>query len=459
MKVGSVSLKRVRLRALRLNAGSYLSEDQELADAIRLWPRLEPLGERAIVFRGPIFARHYVGDEQYGLPYVSASDMDRTDYWGVRLISGEHGDLLAKLALHAGMSVVACSGINLGWSMRVRPDMEGVVGSHDLIRVTARNVVDSGYLSAFLASRLGWISIRTTISGGSVKHVEPDDLNAIDVPWPEESIRREIGEAFTSAASLRAASNKLIGMATEQVFSSNDCVDLSESEWYRQGRELGFSARISSHSFRAWNYSPKANALRDTIQSRGARPLVEWCVPNSLRKGPSFKRLEASGEHAVPLIGQRQLFRFNPRPKSVARAGVPKSAFCSVGTTLIATRGTFGESEVFCRAQWVSRVTSGWLFSNDITRVVPASQEHAGWLYAYLRSRTAFRLLRSLATGSKQQDLHPRGLEALPVLLGTAQGYRVVNELVGEAFRLRDEAYTLEGLATSRLEQLTRDAL
>jgi type I restriction enzyme S subunit len=438
-----------------------LSEDQELSDAVALWPEKasRSLGDLADVFRGPIFKRAYVEDSRYGVPYVSASDMDRTDYWGTRLLSTSHGDLLEHLALRKNMAVVTCSGMNLGWSMPVRSDMDGVIGSHDLIRVIAKDAREQGFIAAFLASRLGWVAIRQSISGGSVKHVEPDDLNRIKVLWPSEAIRRNHGKAFLCAADLRAESNVLIGQATQAVFAANGIRDQDEGDWFQQGRELGFTAPVSSHSLRGWNYSRKAHALRQLVEGTGSKPLGEWVRAGVVRKGPSFKRIEASGEHAVPLIGQRQLFRFRPRPKMIARSVLPRDPFCSPGTTLIASRGTFGESEVFGRAQYVSDITSQWMFSNDILRVVPANDDHAGWLYAFLRSRTAFRLIRSVATGSKQQDLHPGSVPLLPVLQGSDDDYRKVNRLVEKAFRLRDEAYRLEHDSMAELERMVKEAI
>lgn len=234
MRTSIVPLRRAKLRACRLNAGSFLSEDQELADAISLWPgeASRTLVDLADVFRGPIFKRNYVEDPKHGVPYVSASDMDRTDYWGARLLSTSHGGLLDQLALRKNMCVVTCSGMNLGWSMPVRADLDGVIGSHDLIRVIARDSNEHGFIAAFLASRLGWISVRQSISGGSVKHVEPEDVNRIRVPWPDEPLRRKHGDAFIRAADLRAESNVLIAKATETVFAVNGISDQDEGGWF-----------------------------------------------------------------------------------------------------------------------------------------------------------------------------------------------------------------------------------
>lgn len=459
MLVGTVKLKRSLRRNRRLNANSFLSEGQTLLDAVKFWPHEKrQLEEVATAYRGPIFKRLYVTNPDIGLPYVSAADMDRSDYFGARLISKYQGAVLEQLRLTAEMIIVTCSGMNLGWSMLSREDLSDVIGSHDLIRVISDNDAERGFIGAFLASRLGWFSLRQSISGGSVKHIEPPDVERLVIPWPAKSVRDRIGVAYSRAAELRAESTELIRNATEYLFASVDSTDLDEGDWFGEGRELGFSGSVTQRSLRAWNYSEKARRVWGELRECDSKPLGELVKEGTLRKGPGFKRIPVSPGHGVHLIGQRQLFRFRPRPKHIARRGVPASAFCEPGTTLVAARGTFGEAETFGRAQFVSELTRAWLFSNDILRVVPKEREHSGWLFAFMRSRSAFRLIRSVATGSKQQDLHPQGMAEIPVPIAGKKEIRHVNELIQNAFRLRDEAYRAETQALDEIVDVIMEA-
>jgi hypothetical protein len=385
--------------------------------------------------------------------------MDRTDYPGCRLISNAQGDRFDDLRLTTGMIVMTRSGMNLGWAMIVRGDMDGFIGTEDLIRIRPNAPQERGYLAAFLASPVAYYSVRQAISGGSVKHIEPRDVDALDLPWPSKGVRCRIGDAYVRAAELRADSMALITQATDTVFSSAGLQDIDEGEWFGEGREVGFTGHVHTRSLRAWNHSEKAARLRCQLQSAGATPLIQWVKGNTLKKCASFKRIPASPEHGVPLIGQRQLLRYRPRPKFLAKKGIPPATMCSPGTTLIASCGTFGEAEVFGRAQFASSLTSQWLYSNHILRVVPGRSTDAGWLFAFLRSRTAFRLFRSLATGSKQQDMHPAGVAELPVVNGPKATIAKVNDLIHEAFELRDEAYRLESSALDGIIALVKEGL
>ena len=447
MRVGVRSASKLDSQSLRLNSGYYLSTDQVLFDVLNRWRASSvPVGDVAEVYKGNIFRRIYVDNVEASRPYVSASDFDRTDYWGCRRISTVHGDLLRKLELRSQMTIITCSGVNLGWGALVRRDLDRVVGSHDLIRVSTHDADNAGYVGAFLCSSYGRLAVRRFIYGTSIKHVEPGHVSEVLVPWPHESIRSEIGEKFWRAAELRSNASSLIEEATRVVFDSVGLCDLDEGEWDSLGRDLGFVAHVSHRSLRGWNYAPRARYLMDRLLAVKGQVLGSLVLAGGLHKGPSFPRVDAAAPHAVQLIGQRQLFRYVPDGRMVSRAQLPPKVFCEPGTVLVASTGTFGEAEVFCRAQYVSSRASKWAYSNHILRVI-VPPELSPWVYAFLRSRTAFRCLRSFATGSKQQDLHPGMLAELPVPMPPQTAQARVQSLVLEAFRLRDEASELEDAA------------
>jgi hypothetical protein len=454
MRIGVISTHEVTADEFRFNSGYYLSVDRILSEALKRWQgETREFREIADAFSGPIFRRIYVDDPKQGRKYVSASDLDRTDHMGCRVLSHTHGKLLEKLRLHPETTIVTCSGVNLGWGMFVRQDLGELVGSHDLIRVVSREPEESGYLAAFLCSRPGWVLLRSLIYGTSIKHIEPEQVLRLTIPWPSADFRIAVGDAFIESASKRSRSVELIETATSTLFNCVGLCDLSEGEWDSWGRDLGFESTVTPRSLRAWNYAPRATRLLERLRSVEHRRLADLVRPGSLKKGPSFTRIDALPPHSVQLIGQRQLFRYVPDGRHVGRDYVPASAYCNPDTVLIASVGTFGEAEVFCRAQYVSQLTSRWAYSNHILRVV-GEKGLAGWLYAFLRSRTAFRLLRSFATGSKQQDLHPEMLAELPVPTSTDSAYGEVQGLVTEAFELRDQAFLLEYQAKRQIKEL-----
>ena len=303
MKVGLRSASELDSETLRLNSGYYLSTDQVVFDALKRWRASSVrVGDLARVYRGNIFRRIYVDSVEASRPYISASDLDRTDYWGCRRISTVHGDLLRKLELRSKMTIITCSGVNLGWGALVRPDLDRVVGSHDLIRVSTHDVKSAGYVGAFLCSNYGHLAVRRFIYGTSIKHIEPGHVSDVRIPWPRESIRGEIGDKFWGAAERRSKASSLITEATRVVFDSVGLRDLDEGEWDGLGRDLGFVASVSHRSLRGWNYTPRARHLMDRLLAVDGRALGSLVLPGGLRKGPSFHRVDAAAPHAVQLI-------------------------------------------------------------------------------------------------------------------------------------------------------------
>jgi type I restriction enzyme S subunit len=129
-------------------------------------------------------------------------------------------------------------------------------------------------------------------------------------------------------------------------------------------------------------------------------------------------------------------------------------------TVLIAAQGTLGEGEVFCRpilvtGEWVNR----YVFSGHFLRAISADPDFPGaYLFAFLRSEVAFRILRSMSAGGKQQDIHPVLRAELPVPVCTASDRGRIAETVRQAYRDRDEADKKEDLAFALLDEAVREA-
>jgi type I restriction enzyme S subunit len=83
-------------------------------------------------------------------------------------------------------------------------------------------------------------------------------------------------------------------------------------------------------------------------------------------------------------------------------------------------------------------------------RLVANPEEiNPGYLFAFMRSRAAFRLMRGLAEGSKQQDLHWRTVPELPIPRCDPNEEREIGSMIDEAYAHRNEAVneTFEAIA------------
>ena len=121
---------------------------------------------------------------------------------------------------------------------------------------------------------------------------------------------------------------------------------------------------------------------------------------------------------------------------------------------MVNAQGGLNESDSYARCQFISGKKLRYAYSQHFLRVIADENEiPRGALFAYLRSNIAFRLLRSCAIGSMQQDFHPELIRELPVpIIGDAE-VKAVDSLVRGAYKKYDEAIDYEDQARALVER------
>ncbi len=465
MRVGPVSASDIMSEGTRLTGGFHLSEDQQAVARLReLGRKATPLGDLCPpggVFRGPIFKRIYAAGPEYGRPYVSGNALLQADVRPSAFLSFRLGSVLDLLMLQPGMILVTCSGMNLGRAIWARGDFDRLCGTHDLIRVRPDSArVPPGYVHAFLASRFGHAWIRKQIYGGNIKHVEPEQLADIPVPRLDAAMEERAHALVVEAGTTLTGAQRALSDTTAQFFASVGLQDITAREWQSEGPDVGFQATFPKvESLRALNFNPRFRRLCDRIRSGPWKPLGEICVPGTLKRGGRYRRIDAEPEYAYELIGQKQLFRLRPRGRWIARTSVADDILVDAGTTLVAARGTLGESELYCRAEFAWGSAVGLAYSEDILRIVADERiMPRGALFAFMRSESAFRMLRSISVGTKQQDHHNVYRAQIPVPYPSRHMQRSVHEEVVSAYVDRQRAVALEDEAVDLVESAIEEA-
>jgi type I restriction enzyme S subunit len=136
----------------------------------------------------------------------------------------------------------------------------------------------------------------------------------------------------------------------------------------------------------------------------------------------------------------------------------PSDIFAKDESVLIASQGTLGENEVYCRAIFVTGSWLDYVYTQHFLRVVAGDDSFPGaYLFALMRSEPIFRILRSMSVGSKQQDIHEVLRRQIPVPECTPADRERIAETVRAAYRARDEADELEDRAQELLKAAMRD--
>jgi type I restriction enzyme S subunit len=72
-----------------------------------------------------------------------------------------------------------------------------------MVRVTAKEPEDTGYLFALLASTYGVRLVSREAAGSSIPHLDAERVRAIELPWGDDDLRTRISRAVMKAQRLR----------------------------------------------------------------------------------------------------------------------------------------------------------------------------------------------------------------------------------------------------------------
>ncbi|MER5623049.1 hypothetical protein ABT061_18615 [Streptosporangium sp. NPDC002544] len=450
-------------QSFRLDPGPYISDSYAAHMFLKRVPQADPLGEVTEgIFNAGRFKRQWTTDPEHGVPFLSSADIFQADLSTLSMITKKCFRANARLGLEPGWTLITCSGMTAGRVTYARLDMDGYACSQDVLRVVPDlDKIPAGYLYTFLASPFGIPMIKGGIYGTSVKHIEPSHIMDLPVPRVGADVERRIDSLIREAMVLRARFQTGITDATHDLFKSAGLPELIDFNWHDQPRDLDFSVSgLTPTSLRALNFSPRAQRIIDTLRSVPYRTLGEICSGGQLSRGNRFKRIDSDREHGVKLIGQRQGFWLRPEGRWIALSSADlQMVRADDETILVAARGTLGDSEVYSRALFV---TGSWLshgYSEDFLRVVSADRDFSGaYLFAFLRSEAAFRVIRSMSTGGKQQDIHEGLRRQIPIPECTPADRERIAETVRQAYQWRDEADVKEDQALALLDKAVREA-
>jgi hypothetical protein len=447
-------------QGLRLDVGPYLSgaiQARERLEGLPNTERLDAVAER--IFHAGRYSRRWVTSRDHGVPFFSSTDILESDYSFLPLIAKSSAAENPRLPIEPGWTLITRSG-SIGRMAYARPDVDGYTCSEDVLRVVPGSGIPAGYLYTFLRSRFGVPMIVASAYGAIIQHIEPSHLADLPVPRFASALEQKVHNLVEESAKLRAAYQAGLTAATEDFFHSVGLPEFIDFRWHDEGRDLGFEvADFGAQSIRALNFSPRARRIVDKLSSVQHRTLGDICEDGLLSRGVRFKRIDSDADFGVPLVGQRQAFWVRPEGRMLAVGSLPSEVYAENETILVASQGTLGEQEVFCRAFMVTGAWLGNAYSEHFLRVVSGDETISGaYLFAFLRSSVAFRIFRSLSTGGKQQDIHEGLRRKIPVPLATLADRQRIAETVRQAYQDRARADVLDDEALSLLTKAIEEA-
>lgn len=445
----------------RLDCNPYMSGALEARDALkRLNAPKEKLKDVTTgIFHAGRESRLWVDSPEYGVPFLGSSDILNADLSTLPLISKKRVQRNPRFILGEKWTLITRSG-TIGRMAYVRPDMAGLACSEDVLRVVPdESRIPPGYLYAFLSSKYGVPLVVSGTYGAIIQHIEPEHIANLPVPRFGVNFELKIDELVNRAANLLSAYQLGINQATAELFRPSAIPNPSNHEWWLDKSDLGFIISASkAEPLRAWNHSLRITRIKDTITQVSHSQLGDLVDHEWLKWRVMFKRIDVPPEYGIEIITQRPLFQLFPSGRWISRNYLlnhsPKYVVPD-RTILIAKQGTLGEDELYCRCEFITGTRAlERAYSDHCMRLVIKDKSiEPGYLFAFLRSNTGFRLLRSLSEGSKQQDLHWRTVPTIPIPRLNPESEIRIAELIYQAYDAKNCAVELYEQATKLIEE------
>ena len=166
------------------------------------------------VFMCERFARTYV-DKENGVPFLSGQNIIQIRPAGLKYVSKTETSKLNELRLEKGWILITRSG-TIGRICLVWHNFEEWCATEDIIRIIPNyNMIDSGYLLAFISSIYGNEQILRYRHGSVIEHITPKQIQNIFIPIPSIGSQKIIGDKVRSAYEKRAEAIRLEDEAQE----------------------------------------------------------------------------------------------------------------------------------------------------------------------------------------------------------------------------------------------------
>jgi type I restriction enzyme S subunit len=141
------------------------------------------------IFRPGIFKRHYVAK---GIDFLGGADIVKAIPKSDKKLSIAKTPHLNSLKIEEDWILVTCGG-TIGFSVLVNKFMKGKTASQHILRVIA-NEIPTGYLFAFMSSRLGLNAIQSFTYGSVIPQIEPHHLELLPVPILDKNVMNSTHE-------------------------------------------------------------------------------------------------------------------------------------------------------------------------------------------------------------------------------------------------------------------------
>ena len=332
--------------------------------------------------------------------------------------------------------------------------------SEHAIRISCREY--PGYVYTFLKSKEGRILVESNMFGAVISQVEPKHLNDIPIPNPPPILKQEIHNLIDESFKLRDESNELMDetqVLLNEALQLPNIEELQErvEQFDKTGGVLNYSVPSSELTGRLDGsyYVPIVEVIEQKI-AKTAREVLSvgnGRISQSVILPSRFKRVYVEEGKGTVFFGGKQISELDPSNKKYLSISQHKERIMNdlkirINSILITRSGTVGKVAI------VPEHWDGWIPNEHVIRIVPANDEIAGYLCAWLSSDYADPLITRYIYGAVVDEINVEQVATISVpLLHDENMQKTINDKVLEANWKRTEAYELEQEALTVLDE------
>ena len=352
-----------------------------------------------------------------------------------------------KLRVKKGQILMTCSG-TIGKVSYVSKTLDNQIFSHDLLRIDCNMPCDTGYIYVYLKSKIGNKILLTNSYGAVITHIEPEHLATVPVPNAPAEIKGKINDLIVRSYNLRDESNDLIDEATALLVQELKLPAIESFNTYMINGVESFSVKLSrlNHRADASYHLPCVDKLIQHLNDYSDEIVTigDIRVSRAVVLPGRFKRVYVDENNGTVLFGGKQMLELDPSGKKyLSTAKHDKRMIGQLqieeNTTLISRSGTIGKVTL------VPKHWENWVASEHIIRIIPASNEIAGYISVFLSSDYGYQLITHFTYGSVVDEIDDNHVREIPFpLLKNKELQKQINDLALLANKKRFEAYCLE---------------
>ena len=400
----------------RLDCGPYLSGAVEAKLLLQGLPvRCAALrdishGHDGGIYNGPQFARNYVSDPEFGVPFLSSSSMLHAEFHRVDLLrkSDAVSRRLAYLRIEESMTLISCSG-TIGRMAYARPEIVGMWSSQHVLKVVPDpNLVRPGYLYAFLSSRFGVPLIVGETYGAVVQHIEPGHISDLPVPLAPEAIQDDAHRLVTEAAEMRTLASAELRAVTREIEDAAGLPSLdARYASARPDTSLVKASVLGGRMDGLFHSNYHQEALAPLMELPEDRRTTVGALVSRVFWPPMFKRIRVEDpRYGAPFFGTSALMRADPDAAYLLSRHTSGFANLFVDETTVLIPASGQLNGIIGHAVLPHGDVVGGTVTHDAIRLHCPDKATAGYVFACLSSEYGRRQLKVRAFGTSIPHLN-----------------------------------------------------